>query len=358
MTSDTLSARFHGQLGTFVLNAYFRFPAKGVTALFGPSGCGKSSLLRCFAGLERLPEGAFSIDDEVWQSGKVFRPPHRREVGYVFQQANLFPHLNVRENLAYAEKRAKSEGKARFDELVGLLGLAHLLKRMPARLSGGERQRVAIARALLSQPKLLLMDEPMSALDIHARQEIFPYLQDLRESLSIPTLYVTHAPEEVARLADHLAVMRDGSIIASGPTAETLARLDLPMAHERRAGMSIDAHITDIDLHWQLALAKFKDGALWITHTGKQIGDPVRLMVYASDVSIALAEHQNISIINRMPAIVHQIARSDHPSTVIVHLEIGSQLVMARITARSAHLLDLKPGMPVFAQIKSVAIIG
>ena len=358
MSSDTLSAGFSGRFGAFLLNAEFQFPATGVTALFGPSGCGKSSLLRCFAGLERLPEGTFSIDGEVWQNGRVFRPPHRREVGYVFQQANLFPHLNVRENLAYAERRAKSEGKAHFDELVSLLGLTGLLERMPARLSGGERQRVAIARALLSQPKLLLMDEPMSALDIHARQEIFPYLQNLRDSLSIPALYVTHAPDEVARLADHLAVMRDGRIIASGATAETLARLDLPMAHDRSAGISIDAHIADIDLRWQLALAKFEGGALWIAHTDKQVGDPVRLMIHARDVSIALNETPNVSIINRVSAIVRQIARGDHPAAVIVHLEIGNQLVMARLTARSAHLLDLKPGMPVFAQIKSVAITG
>ncbi|MCD1634163.1 molybdenum ABC transporter ATP-binding protein [Martelella mediterranea] len=357
MTGDRLSARFAGRFGAFLLDASFRFPKSGVTALFGPSGCGKTSLLRCFAGLEHLPDGEFSIDGEVWQDGSHFRPPHRREVGYVFQQANLFPHLTVSANLRYGEKRAKRDGKARFEELVELLGLSSLLERMPARLSGGERQRVAIARALLSQPKLLLMDEPMSALDIHARQEIFPYLQNLRQSLSIPVLYVTHAPDEVARLADHLAVMRDGRVIAAGLTAETLARLDLPMAHERRAGIAIDARIADIDLRWQLALAKFEGGALWIAHTGRQVGEPVRLMIHARDVSIALTENLNVSIINRVPAIVREIARGDHPSVMIVHLEIGSRLIMARVTARSANLLSLQPGMAVYAQIKSVAII-
>ena len=354
---NKLEARFAGDFGQFHLDAGFRFPDRGVTALFGPSGCGKSSLLRCFAGLEHLPKGHFTIDGEVWQDDKTFRPPHRREVGYVFQQANLFPHLSVDDNLRYAEKRARREGKTDRDALVALLGLGDLLQRMPARLSGGERQRVAIARALLSQPKLLLMDEPMSALDIHARQEIFPYLQSLRETLSIPVLYVTHAPDEVARLADHLAVMRDGRIIASGPTEDTLTRLDLPMAHERRAGIAIDAVIADIDLRWQLALAKFDGGALWIAHTHREVGDPVRLMIHARDVSIALSEQPNVSIINRVPAIVRAIARGDHPAVMIVHLAIGNRIVMARVTARSVHLLDLKPGMNVYAQIKSVAIV-
>ncbi|MBB4120919.1 molybdenum ABC transporter ATP-binding protein [Martelella radicis] len=357
MSEAMLKARFEGALGAFALNAEFEFPQNGVTGIFGPSGCGKTTLLRCFAGLEHLRNGAFSIDGQTWQDARRFRPAHRREVGYVFQHANLFQHLTVRDNLRFAIKRARAENTGRFDELTSLLGLGDLLERMPGRLSGGERQRVGIARALLSAPRLLLMDEPMSALDLQARQDIFPYLENLRNTLSIPVLYVTHAPEEVARFTDHLVVMREGKVIGAGPTPDTLARLDLPLAHERRAGIAVDARIADIDLKWHLALAKFDGGALWISDAGKAVGERVRLMIQARDVSIALIENPKVSIVNRIPATIRQISRSEDPSVQVVTLEMGSTVIMARVTARSSYLLDLKPGMTVFAQIKSVAMV-
>lgn len=358
MSDVMLEARFAGTLGAFSLDAAFDFPQNGVTALFGPSGCGKTTLLRCFAGLEHLKDGTFAIDGEVWQDGRRFRPAHRRAVGYVFQHANLFQHLTVRNNLRFAMKRARGESAGRFDELTSLLGLEDLLERTPGRLSGGERQRVGIARALLSAPRLLLMDEPMSALDLQARQDIFPYLENLRHTLSIPVLYVTHAPEEVARFTDHLVVLREGRVIGAGPTPETLARLDLPIAHERRAGIAVDATIADIDLKWHLALAKFDGGALWVSDTGKAVGECVRLMIHARDVSIALVENPKVSIVNRVPATIRQISRSEDPSVHVITLAIGNTIIMARVTARSSYLLDLKPEMKVFAQIKSVAVIS
>nr|WP_272213643.1 molybdenum ABC transporter ATP-binding protein [Marinicella sp. W31]MDC2879605.1 molybdenum ABC transporter ATP-binding protein [Marinicella sp. W31] len=240
MRDQPISARFKGRLGAFALDVDLAFPANGVTALFGPSGCGKTSLLRCFAGLNHLERGHLTVDGEVWQDDRTFLPPHRRAIGYVFQHANLFPHLSVRDNLAFGLRRLgrgeRDAAKARFDELVVLLGIAHLLERAPRKLSGGERQRVAIGRALLTAPKLLLMDEPLSALDVAAKRDILPYLESLRKTLSIPVLYVTHAPGEVARLADHIAVLESGRVLGSGPLTETLARLDLPIRREEGPG--------------------------------------------------------------------------------------------------------------------------
>ena len=358
---DTLSARFKGALGSFRLDVDLTFPANGITALFGPSGCGKTSLLRCFAGLNRLDDGDFSIEGEVWQDGKTFLPSHKRAIGYVFQQANLFPHLSVSDNLAFGLKRlARGEREAaarRFDELVSLLGIGHLLDRAPRKLSGGERQRVAIGRALLTAPKLLLMDEPLSALDFEAKREILPYLESLRKNLSVPVLYVTHAPNEVARLADHIAVIENGCVLASGPLTETLARLDLPIRREEGAGVAIDAEVAEIDAQWHLARVAFPGGSLWVRDPKKPVGTNVRVMVLARDVSLALEASENVSIVNHLPATVLKIADGDHPAVVAVKVDVGGTPLIARLTARSAVLLGLEPGKPVFAQIKSVAIV-
>ncbi len=205
-----VEAHFSGRIGGFALDVGFAAPETGVTALFGPSGCGKTTVLRCIAGLERLEYGHFSLSaTEVWQDGFRFLPPHRRAVGYVFQEASLFPHLSVTANLRFGQKRAADRGIV-FDEVVTLLGLSRLLGRVPARLSGGERQRVAIGRALLSQPRLLLMDEPLSALDRISKDEILPYLERLYDALSIPVIYVSHDLAEVERLADHLVLLSAG----------------------------------------------------------------------------------------------------------------------------------------------------
>ncbi|WP_319519012.1 molybdenum ABC transporter ATP-binding protein [uncultured Martelella sp.] len=356
-----LAARFEGHLGAFKLDVDLNFPVNGITALFGASGCGKTSLLRCFAGLNRLQAGHFAIDGEIWQDGTTFLPPHRRAVGYVFQQANLFPHLSVHDNLVFGLKRLgrteRNVAKGRFDQLVSLLGIDHLLERAPRKLSGGERQRVAIGRALLTAPKLLLMDEPLSALDFEAKREILPYLDGLRKTLSIPVLYVTHAPNEVARLADHIAVLENGRILASGPLTETLARLDLPIRREEGAGVAIDARIIEIDSKWHLARVAFSGGSLWVRDPQKPVGEMVRVMVLARDVSLALAPSRNVSIVNHLPAKVLEIADGDHPAVVAVKVDVGGTPLIARLTARSAAALALEPGKPVSAQIKSVAIV-
>lgn len=214
--SGRIIAAFRGRLGSFTLDAELSLPATGVTAIFGPSGCGKTSVARCIAGLQRMADGFCAVDGEVWQDGSSFRPAHRRPIGYVFQEASLFPHISVRRNLLFGAPKA-ARAQIAFSEVVELLGLAALLDRSPYRLSGGERQRVAIGRALLSQPKLLLMDEPLSALDRTTKDEIFPFLEQLHETLSLPVLYISHDMAEIERFADHLVLMEQGRVVGSGP---------------------------------------------------------------------------------------------------------------------------------------------
>ena len=235
-----VAGRFTGRLGAFRLDAQFSLPPRGITALSGPSGSGKTTLMRCLAGLVRMP-GRLTVDGEVWQDERRFRPPHRRPVGVVFQEASLLPHLSVRGNLTYGARRAGEGREVALDEAVDLLGLSPLLARAPANLSGGERQRVALGRALLAQPRLLLMDEPLSSLDAPSKAEILPYLERLHRTLSIPVLYITHDPGEIARLADHVLLMREGQV-SPGPAPgaardDARRRLDAlePAARDRLA---------------------------------------------------------------------------------------------------------------------------
>lgn len=227
---EGLKVRLHGRLGALALDAAFQVPPSGITALAGPSGSGKTTILRCIAGLARLA-GEVALDGEAWQAGRVFRPPHRRPVGFVFQDAGLLAHLSVRGNLLYAHKRAGQAGQAAaWDEVVELLGLGALLDRATGALSGGERQRAALGRALLSRPRILLMDEPLASLDARAKDEILTYLERLHPALSIPALYVSHDPAEVARLADRVLVLREGRIVEADPNALS--------AEQRLAGLS------------------------------------------------------------------------------------------------------------------------
>ncbi len=236
-----IRARFAGRLGSFDFDVGFVAPGRGVTALFGPSGCGKTTALRCIAGLERIA-GEFALGDEIWQDAARFVPPHRRAVGYVFQEASLFPHLSVTGNLTFGQRRAADRGVA-LAEVVSLLGLGGLLDRAPGRLSGGERQRVAIGRALLSQPRLLLMDEPLSALDRDGKSEILVYLERLHDVLSIPVIYVTHDMGEVERLADHLVLLERGRVIGAGDLHVMLAAGDLPLSRRPGAAAVIEGRL-------------------------------------------------------------------------------------------------------------------
>lgn len=353
-----IRASFKMQLDSFALDASFSAPAVGVTALFGPSGSGKTTLLRCIAGLERA-QGTLLVHGETWQNDSDFMPVHKRPLGYVFQEASLFPHLSVRANLEYGLKRiAPAERKVPLEQVVEWLGLARLIDRSDvAQLSGGERQRVAIGRALLTSPRILLMDEPLSALDSNSKQEILPYLERLHRELNIPVLYVSHAMDEVARLADHLVLLEKGRVIASGALHETLARLDLPTAHFDDAGAVIEAAVAQHDEKYHLTRLDFPGGQLWVGRVEQPFGTMVRARVLARDVSIATQAPQGSSINNILNARIEEI-RDEGPDKVVVLMKVGeSQTLLARITRRSRDHLGLKDGMFVCAQVKSVALM-
>jgi molybdate transport system ATP-binding protein len=355
----SIEARFRLVRGDFTLDVDLAIPARGVTALFGASGCGKTTLLRCIAGLEHPSGGRLRIDGDTWQEGAQFLPPHQRPLGMVFQDAALFPHLHVRDNLHFGLRRVPpAQRRIALDEAVDLLGIGHLLERRPDSLSGGEKQRVAIARALAVSPRLLLLDEPLAALDLKRKREILPYLERLHDTLSIPVLYVTHAIDEVARLADHIVLMDAGRVAASGPLAEVLARTDLPLFREDDAGVVIEATIAERDERWHLARAAFAGGSLWVRDPGLPLGGKLRLRVLARDVSVALAAHRDSSIANVLPATVQALAPGSHPAQVLARLDVAGTPLLARLTARSADALGLAAGSVVYAQVKSVAVIG
>ena len=355
-----IQARFDLSYPGFELHAELQVFAHGVTALFGPSGSGKTTLLRCIAGLERTANGMFQVKDEVWQNGAKFMPVHRRPLGYVFQEASLFPHLSVRQNLEYGLKRIPPEQrKVQLEQVVEWLGLSKLIERdSPAGLSGGERQRVAIARALLTSPRLLLMDEPLSALDSASKREILPYLEVLHGELDIPVIYVSHSLDEVARLADQLVLMEQGRVIASGALNEVLGRLDLPTAHLDDAGAVIEAGVAVHDEEYHLSRLDFPGGSLWVSKVERPLGSVVRARVLARDVSIATAAPHGSSISNILAARIDEI-RDEGPDRVNLRMSVGNgQLLLSRITRRSRDQLNLAIGMGVFAQVKSVALIA
>ncbi len=363
LAAKTIHARFRGKLGQFSLDASFSIPATGVTALFGPSGCGKTSVLRCLAGLQYLPDGYCSIDGDVWQDGGYFRPPHERPVGYVFQEASLFPHLSVRRNLLYGAPRGavaeRQRSEVSWDEILDLLGLAALLDRSPQNLSGGERQRVAIGRALLSQPKLLLMDEPLSALDRMTKDEILPFLERLHERLSLPVIYISHDMAEVERMADHLVLMKAGRVIAVGPLARLQSDPELPLLKTRDAAVSLDATITSYDPHYGLASLAVDGATLLIPGARGEPGARRRIRILAGDVSLSLEPILSSTILNSLPArIASQTAAGDHEVVAILALGPDGQgaRILARMTRRSWEHLGLQPGQLVHAQIKSVAL--
>ncbi|MDR0716878.1 MAG: molybdenum ABC transporter ATP-binding protein [Azoarcus sp.] len=356
-----MEARFRLDYPDFTLDVDLRLPETGITAVFGPSGSGKSTLLRCVAGLERAPGGFLALAGETWQdeSRKFFLPTHKRPLGIVFQEASLFPHLSVRKNLEYGMKRAGNRGEG-FDAMLALLGIRALLERAPEGLSGGERQRVAIARALLTRPRLLLMDEPLAALDLKRKLEILPYLEKLHDELSIPVLYISHAPDEVARLADHLVLIDNGRAAASGPLVETLARLDLPHAPGDDPGVVLETTVAGHEADG-LTRLEFPGGALYVSRRDKPPGSHVRCRIHASDVSLALAAHGDSSILNILPATVVAVAPIPPSGHALVQLKLrgdNAPLLLARITERSRAALDIAPGREIVAQIKAVALLG
>lgn len=356
-TRDTLAVSLAGRLGAFKLDAAFEIPLSGVTALFGPSGSGKTTILRAIAGLVRV-DGRLSLGAECWQDDarRHFVKPHKRPVGYVFQEASLFPHLSVRGNLRFAAKRATPTHHEAFDDIVRLLGLAPLLDRAPAALSGGERQRVAVGRALLSGPRLLLMDEPLSALDRATKQEILPYLERLPAERGIPILYVTHDVAEVARLADRVVALSDGKVAANGPVEEVFEDFDLHLEQERaEAGVVVVARVVATDTAYKMTRLDLAGQTLSIPFSGLPDGREVRVRIRARDVSLALSRPDGISVRNVLAATVLRIAEDPDTPFADIQLAVGSARLQAQLTREAVADLQLQEGMEVFALVKSVS---
>ena len=360
----TIEARFAGEQGAFRLEVAFSAPARGVTALFGPSGCGKTTVLRCMAGLQHMP-GTLRVGSEVWQdsSADLFRKPHLRDTGYVFQEANLFAHLSVRDNLLFGARRSKATATGAavdFDHICKLLNIVPLLDRSPVSLSGGERQRVAVGRALLSKPQILLMDEPLSALDQQTKNDILPYFEALHEELAIPVIYVTHDMREVERLADTLVLMESGRVLASGQLEALQSDPALPLLTAPDAAVTLEGTIRETEEQYSLTHFDIAGGSLAASGLQGEKGERKRLRIAASDVSFTRTAPEATTILNILPAVIAAVERhGDGPQVdVIVRLgpDGGGARILGRITRKSLEVLALAVGDLVYAQIKGVAI--
>jgi len=352
-----VEARFKGAFGDFSLDVAFTAPARGVTGLFGPSGCGKTTILRCIAGLTKVAEGYLRADGAVWQDADQFLAPHKRAIGYVFQEPRLFSHLSVLDNLHYGLRRAKT-GTIALEPVIDLMGIRDLLRRSTVSLSGGERQRIAIGRALLSQPRLLLMDEPLSALDRQSKNEILPYLESLPRALSLPIIYVSHDLAELERLADHLVLIREGRVLAAGPLTQLLTDLSLPLARLPEAAAVLDLTVESHDARYDMSQCRIDGLPFFVPGHLGLAGTVRRVRVRAGDVSLAMQQPAGSSVLNVLPARILS-AETASPSQMLVLLGLGASgevRLLSSITRKSWDALGLHPGQALFAQIKGMAM--
>lgn len=346
--------------GSFALDVQFELPTPGVAALFGRSGCGKSTLVNILAGLVDADRGRISLDNEVLldTAAAINVPAERRRIGYVFQDARLFPHLRVAANLRYAASRARASPYIDFETVVGMLGLGGLLERRCHQLSGGERQRVAIGRALLCQPRLLLLDEPLAALDTARRDEVLPYLETLRDQLTIPMVYVSHQFDEVLRLATHLVLMDDGRTLAQGELGSMSLRGELrEIIGPDAVGAILNGDVRCIDAATGLASIAVGAGQLNLRADGHVAGTRLRVQILARDVIVATQEPQGLSVRNALQGTVSAVL-PDHGDADLVSIDIGGATIMARITSAATRDLGLVPGMTAWALVKAVSLRG
>ena len=344
----------------FSLQVDLDLPTRGVTAVFGPSGSGKTTLLRCVAGLERAT-GTVAFGPETWQdtAQRVFKPTWQRDIGYVFQEASLFEHLNVRENVQFGWRRTRpTPDRSDLDDLIALLGIGHLLSRSVSSLSGGERQRVAMARALATRPKLLLLDEPLASLDVARRQEVLPWLERLRDQWHTPMLYVTHAVEELARMADHLVVLDHGRVCCAGPLGQTLTAPAVAMAMGDEAGLITTSTVLERHAGDHTAKIRLGDGALWVRDPDVAVGQTVRVRILARDVALAGSAPTDTRAQPPLQGTVESVDADGHPSQALVRVRCGQDLLLARVTQRSALGLQLHPGMPVWCTISWATVVA
>src|SRR5262249_24821710 len=352
-----LSLDIGRSLGDFRLAASFE-AGEGVTALFGRSGAGKTSVVNAIAGILRPDRGRIEINGETMFDAArgIDVPTPKRRVGYVFQEGRLFPHLSVRQNLNYAGLFSRGMLASEFDRVVELLGLRDLLERRPGNLSGGEKQRVAIGRALLSSPRLLLLDEPLASLDAHRQQEVLPYIELIREEVKVPIVYVSHAVEEVVRIADTVVLMSAGSVLAVGPAEDVMGRPDLrPGEGAFEGGAVIDAKVVDQDIEQDVATLAFDGGTLTATNVDALIGEPVPGRICARDVAIAPARPRRISIQNVLQGTIAGVTAGSN-GIVDVAIDVGGTILRSRVTRRAVEQLGLAEGLPVYAMVKAVSL--
>jgi molybdate transport system ATP-binding protein len=354
----SLEVAVERRLGAFAIDAAFAAGA-GITALFGRSGSGKTSIVNMIGGLLRPDRGRIAVDGQVLFDGalRVDVPAHRRRVGYVFQEGRLFPHMTVRQNLLYGRRFAPRDARhADLDHVVGMLGLEALLPRRPGALSGGEKQRVAIGRALLAGPRLLLMDEPLASLDAPRKAEIMPYIERLRDELRTPIVYVSHAVDEVTRLATTMVVLSDGKVAAVGPPSEIMGRLDLrPLTGRWEAGAVLDARVASHDPVFELTELAVPGGALRVPSLDLPVGAAVRVRLRARDVAVALGRPNGLSIRNALAGRIAELKSEEGPFAEL-RIDLGGAFVLARLTRLAVAELGLAPGQEVLALIKSVAL--
>lgn len=356
MNTLRLNVTCRGEQG-FRLGLNCELPTTGVTAIYGPSGSGKSTLLDCIAGL-RQPDAGSEIHyrQQCWQEDGCFVPPWQRNIGYVFQDARLFPHLSVDGNLRFAANRASAPAVVDRDKLLDLLDLAPLLPQAPESLSAGQKQRVAIARALLCAPQLLLLDEPLANLDHRASRQCLSYLQGLAAELDLPMLYVSHDIEGVSQLADHIVLLDEGALVDQGSLLNLCAKLDSRLSHEEQAAAILLGKITAHDGQFGLSEIEVEGQTLYVNHLDQPPGTLRRLRIPARDVSICRQRPEDSSILNILPVTLTEIETCGD-ARILLRLELGSQALLARITRKSADRLQLKTGDGLYAQIKSAALL-
>lgn len=341
----------------FELQLDCTLPASGITAVYGPSGSGKSTLLDCIAGLRQAAaDSVIHMDNVTWQGPGIAVPAWQRHIGYVFQDARLFPHLNVLQNLNYALARCVSPGTISLDQVVAWLELEALLSRTTDTLSAGQKQRVAIGRALLSSPRLLLLDEPLANLDHAARQQCLRCLQQLSDELQLPMLYVSHDIEEVSQLADHLLLLDRGRLVEQGSLLALCSRLDTRLSHEEQAAAILTASVSRHDTHFGLTELAVDGHALFVNHLPHAPGQTRRVRIPARDVSVCRQHPLDSSILNILPVTLSEIENTN-AARLLLRLSLGSQFLLARITRKSAVELNLQVGDPIYAQIKSAALL-
>jgi molybdate transport system ATP-binding protein len=361
--SSNIVANLHASLRSgsqvFELEVKSIFPSTGITAILGESGSGKTTLLRCIAGLEKSVQGLLKIGETTWLDDKRCVPTCEREIGYVFQDARLFDHLNVYGNLQFAVKRShEAVKKVFFEEVVRALDIGHLMQHKPDQLSGGEKQRVAIARALLIKPKMLIMDEPLASLDNARKQDVLPYLAALQNMFNLPMLYVSHSTDEVCRLADHVIVLHQGKVVIQGSINEVFSSAQLPHVYQRETSTIIKAKIIEKNERWHLVKAEFAGNMIWLQDHNQSMGRTVRLRIIASDVSLSLKDEKESTILNRLEGRIAGIQMDSRGATALVTIDLMNTEIVAQVTRKSIDDLFLMVGMKIWTQIKSVAILG